>query len=167
VQWSRKPTQNLPPMAPYSFKYATLPPGDEGDTSFDEGFDSQGKYLGLTSETLCSSAYNLLSESLQPKKSRIETLTRFSIFLVVACSVFDVLCLLYLVARTRLDQRPATPAFDDLPVRSSYIGLEKLYSSKKINSSTLSPIINLPHFVGHIDSSQPDHHFPLWTQMWT
>ncbi|KAF9562252.1 hypothetical protein CPC08DRAFT_687886 [Agrocybe pediades] len=55
---------------------------------------------------------------------------------------------------------------DTLEFRNPYIGLDELYTSGKVKSSTYSRLVNEPRFATQISSADPDRVFPVDLHRW-
>ncbi|PPQ74084.1 hypothetical protein CVT26_006486 [Gymnopilus dilepis] len=91
-----------------------------------------------------------------------DVLTRWAAVIVLTTLAIDASCLLYLLSHTSNGQ--ALADLNNLPVRSSYIGLDKLYDGQK-DMVAISPIFNLPRPIARVDKSRPTESYPRWEGM--
>ncbi|KAF8521211.1 hypothetical protein BU17DRAFT_11944, partial [Hysterangium stoloniferum] len=77
-----------------------------------------------------------------------------AIWIIVACSVLDLVTLAYISSVPGLKPPTALP-FDKLPFLSSYLHIDEVYAAGGIKPSPREPILNIPHVLAQVDSSAP------------
>ncbi|KAJ7574930.1 hypothetical protein C8J56DRAFT_802311, partial [Mycena floridula] len=96
-------------------------------------------------------------------ESSIHRFIRWCLVVISVCTIIDIAAIVYLASMT-LGVHPVT--VDNLPLRSTYIVLEGLYTKNQGISSN-EPIINAPRVLQLVDSSDPARVFPQWDKNMT
>ncbi|KAJ7280300.1 hypothetical protein C8J57DRAFT_1712274 [Mycena rebaudengoi] len=125
----------------------------------------QSQYFSLPQEDkpLIDGEHDHSKEPEPATQDRLHRLVYWAIVLISACCLIDVVALLYFASQNTF-HRPIP--VDELPLRSTYIGLENLYLKKNHKSHKIAPIVNLPKVLQVVDSAQPGTVFPQFEETW-
>lgn len=94
---------------------------------------------------------------------RLERLVRIATFIIVCCTVIDMLLILYL--QVGIQHRSAQAEPKDLEIRSPYVNLAELYSQTPLKSSKHDPVVNHARAFVQISSAEPHKVFPPYGLM--
>lgn len=90
---------------------------------------------------------------------RYQTFSLSRVLLVVAAA-FILLDLLVYIYVARAIFNTSSLSIAKLELRNTYVGLDELYASGTVNSSTYDPIVNRPRFAAQVSSAEPNKVFP-------
>ncbi|KAI0319586.1 hypothetical protein OF83DRAFT_1082162 [Amylostereum chailletii] len=92
---------------------------------------------------------------------------RWSIAVILLCTIIDSCALLYILSRLSSTSSPrGVPSSDDIPFRTSYINLDQIYLQRPTSSEPRRSIINIPQDIAQVTRTKPDQVYPQPSDAW-
>lgn len=108
----------------------------------------------------------------RPQSWHISPFIRYSVYIILICTLFDALIVSYIAFQyVHLQKQSATSSSsDELELRSTYVNFDRLYGldggQQLLKPAPHEPIVNLPRAWAQVSRAEPEKVFEMWPESW-